>query len=321
MNLKHSSKNWKKKQIYGPPNPPSPTSMNIRNINIKSVCIITILSIFLSGCVTEQQVSDIVAESNRLSLAPLGEQGDALISGGAPAPGANNGTEPWEAAAARIDRFVLEHPDDKVTNNSLRIRQAIIYLTHQKFNLAQAAFNQIEGSPVNDRDNAIYELHKEIIWWFRNSSQSFDGKNVEVNNKLKTFRKTINSLHNESIEIKLYLTEMQMWISLKLCSYLLDPNDIIATANTGINLYAKLFTDEEIRAYENVDDYFSNLDEFKLNDVRRVSRLSTNIGGIRKILGKLVDELIVAELSPQELQTLKTQIKFGDHSTVILFPN
>ena len=93
------------------------------------VCM-SLLVLAAAGCATQEQVKQIVADSN----AQLAASRFAEI------PLDPKGREPGDVDAARqIEGFIAAYPDQKTLIGSLRVRQAMIYLDRKQYNLAAAA--------------------------------------------------------------------------------------------------------------------------------------------------------------------------------------
>lgn len=115
-----------------------------------------------SGCASTRKVREIVATSNAAALqATLG------ISdfGSKPPPG----VDPVQA----IDVFISGHTNQPKTVASLRIRQAMLLLGQKRFNLAEAAFDEARPEHlVSARDIALKRLAPDLVWYYRNSTNS-----------------------------------------------------------------------------------------------------------------------------------------------------
>ncbi len=114
---------------------------------------VTLVALFLGGCVTAKEVSEIVENSNReivdasvrdreIVVARLRASTVAAVAGSGahldPKPDADAA---WQEAVARIEDFIGNHPDETQTNNALRIREAVVLFNAGKPNLARAVFS------------------------------------------------------------------------------------------------------------------------------------------------------------------------------------
>jgi hypothetical protein len=164
-----------------------------------------LLLLALPGCATQEQVKRIVADSNaqlaasRFAEVPLEAKPDA----------------PREVDAARqIESFIAEHPDQKTLIGTLRVRQAMIYLSRKQYNLAQAAFNAATDLQT-DRDQALVAVHKSLIWWYENSATPFnDAMATSASAHRKAFS-TEAKRRSASPEIRDFLAESAAWVGLK----------------------------------------------------------------------------------------------------------
>jgi len=135
-------------------------------------------ALFLVSCATQQQVREIVEGSNAAII------GDTLApDGDVPEQGSLDG-EAWAAQVERIENFIVNHPEMAVTNNALRIRQAVVLLSAKQMALANTVFNQVDAKQLaNTRDQAIYTLREHLIWWYgvgRTLSQPAGGCDLAV---------------------------------------------------------------------------------------------------------------------------------------------
>lgn len=123
---------------------------------------IGLMSLAMAGCATEAQVKKIVADSNATLLAS--RLPDLQLG----APGEDS-TE--RDPAAQIEEFIAEHPDQRALNGALRVRQAIVFLSREQYNQAEAAFKEAAKLGIStDRDKALVAVYPELIWWYENSS-------------------------------------------------------------------------------------------------------------------------------------------------------
>ena len=215
--------------------------------------VLTLWVFTLSGCATQQQVKDIVAESNAalVSATLLGVPGGeaALLpypgTGGDPA---GSGNEPWLAPCAKIDAFIEAHPDQKVSASALRVRQGILLLSYKQYNLARAAFEMADPKYLTTaRDKALYSLRAHLIWWFRldkTSSMSL-AEFGEADKALEALQTQIGTL-GESPGIRDYLAEMRVWIALSAALQTVNKARAKEYFENGMNDYAEIFTAEDL---------------------------------------------------------------------------
>ena len=209
------------------------------------LALIVVLSV---GCATRQDVQEIVAQSNeQMLIAQL--PGSALPSGD---PNARNDA-PWVELSDRIDAFIAAHPDQTKIVSAMRIRQAMLLLAFEQYNLAQVSFSLVKAEDLTAaRDQALYNVRDSLVWWF--------GLNKSAAMSLPQFAKADEALRvlqaevdqrQASPAIRDYLAEIRVWIALY--SSLKMTN--AAKANTyledGINHYAKIFTLEDLTALKN----------------------------------------------------------------------
>jgi hypothetical protein len=222
------------------------------------IFIISLIFMIMTACATRNDVQDIVAKSNAaLITATITGTGSTDSTG---MPYAGIGKDPtaseskaWMASSAKIDAFIEAHPDQKVTNNALRMRQAILLLSYKQYNLAKAAFNMVEPQHLaTARDKALYNVRDHLVWWF--------GLNKKADMSLSEFRKAdmaLNGLQteidglNESPDIRDYLAEMRAWIALNAALNTTSEAKAKTYLEDGINHYARIFTDEDLKELKN----------------------------------------------------------------------
>jgi hypothetical protein len=217
--------------------------------------VMTVLAWSIPGCATQQQVRDIVAESNAAlvtaTILGVGGGGAALP----PYPGigtdpATSGEEPWLAPCEKINAFIETHPDQKVAASTLRIRQGVLLLGYKQYNLARAAFDLVEPQYlITARDKTLYRVHPHLVWWFRMSeatSMSLE-EYQEADRILEALQTEIDTL-KESPGIRDYLAEMRVWIALFAAEKITNTARAKAYFEDGINHYAEIFTEEDLEA-------------------------------------------------------------------------
>ena len=224
----------------------------------------------LAGCVTTDDVKSIVANSNASLLAA---QMPDIDPAGDPAA-AKTLTDPT-AVSREIDEFVAAHPDQAETNSALRIRQAMLFLAYEKYELARDAFAQAT-KPVSDRDKALKKLSDSIIWWWQHAR--VDNWDASMRNDaashLGRFDAVIKDL-GDSPGIHDTLAEMRARLAFHLAKNLqaADPTlDKRAIFINAMNQYGALLTAEDVTAIK--DEALSPQSEaFTPADRRRLRAL------------------------------------------------
>lgn len=150
--------------------------------------------------------------------------------------------------AKSIDQYIVEHPDQKAANASLRIRQATIYLNQKQFNLAAAAFDAADRSQLfTDRDQALKELSPQLLWWYQTADKpNIPGAEMaRAEDAMQALEQQI-AKRQRSPEIRDYLSEMRAWIGLKYFAALADRGKQKAVIEDTINEYAVIFTPADL---------------------------------------------------------------------------
>lgn len=198
--------------------------------------------ILVAGCVSTRQVRDIVATSNAAALqATLG-----VTDFG----GAGSGTNAVQA----IDQFIAAHPDQPKTIAALRLRQAMLLLTQRRFNLAQAAFNEVKPEHlVTARDLALVRLREDLLWYYRHSTDNpVDA--VRGDQAVAAFQKQISELDEsvrkgavENEEIRDRLAELRVQLGLSIARAF-PPLPMRQRVEQAINDYSRIFTAADLQA-------------------------------------------------------------------------
>lgn len=124
------------------------------------------VAVALAGCVTDDQVKRIVSDSNVASLSAQLDLGGVNAAG----PGAAGN---WQEASKKIEAIIAANPDQVSTNAALRVRQAVMLLQNQQYNLAAAAFDEASLDNLHTaRDRAFKTLATELVWWYRTAGNS-----------------------------------------------------------------------------------------------------------------------------------------------------
>ena len=117
----------------------------------RSVLLLSCLVVlFTASCEsTSNEVGGLVSASDATLSADLNRGVAGALAG-------SNVAE----VSRRIDAFIAAHPDQKTTNASLRVRQAVMLLQNKQTNLAEAAFNQAALADLkgSTRDEALKRL-------------------------------------------------------------------------------------------------------------------------------------------------------------------
>lgn len=197
------------------------------------------LALLLPGCATRRQVAEIVAHSNA-----------AIVAGqiGLPDARGDLSRAPWQEASERIEVFIAAHPDQPATTAPLRIRQALVLLAYQQFNLAEAAFNAADPANLHtDRDKALKRHQGTLLWWFANSTNdtwtTVDQAKAQAG--MEALKAEQTALEG-SPEIRDYLAEMRAWIGLSAAKQTASVGRARERLEETLNVYAEIFTPEDL---------------------------------------------------------------------------
>lgn len=227
------------------------------------------------GCVTTDQVRDIVRSSNYEMLVSA----DPALATTVPAD-ANTGPKPSPGAAERLTTFLQQHPDDPVLGPALNLRQALLYLNERQFALAQASFDKIKGAKFTTaRDEALAAAFPTIKWWAEQSLAAGGAFRAERANALTQMQtlatSAVSGALKQSPDVADYFLEMRAWIGLKAGFAVVLPADAAfqqQTLEDAINGWTDTFAADQLALL--------NQSKFGPNDAltlstRRVLRLRT----------------------------------------------
>ena len=116
-------------------------------------------SIFSGGCSISEQVRGAIADSNAAALD--GEYFRRQVA---------------EANAPRLDDVdkalsgmerEIENPEVSAgTKAALRVRQAMLCIANQRFELAGTYFERVEAGALSARDAKLFKAREYLVWWF-----------------------------------------------------------------------------------------------------------------------------------------------------------
>ncbi|MBX3737939.1 MAG: hypothetical protein KF715_14680 [Candidatus Didemnitutus sp.] len=259
---------------------------------LRSFRLLALLVAFaLGGCVTTDQVRDIVRSSNYEMLVSA----DPALATTVPAD-ANTGPKPSPGAAERLTTFLQQHPDDPVLGPALNLRQALLYLNERQFALAQASFEKLKGAKFTTaRDEALAAAFPTIKWW---AEQSLAGGGVfraERANATAQMQALATSAASGALkpcpDVADYFLEMRAWIGLKAGFAVVLPADAAfqqQTLQDAINGWTDTFTTAQLALLN--QSAFGPNDALTLS-TRRVLRLRTlltTLATVAKSGGSLV---------------------------------
>lgn len=227
-------------------------------------------ALLLNGCITSQEVSTIVRDSNYqmlLASSPGLETGLATN----PEEGPNAA---MDDAAMRINVFLEAHRDDPVMASTLRLRQTLLYLNQRALALADSAIQQVDQKKLpGPRDQALVAAYPDLRWWAEFAHTA------EIT--FSTTQKAAALEHIAALEqhaaklaaspdLRDYFLEMRAWIGLKLgLATFNNPTFKRDTIQNAITPWAETFTPAELTLLGATD--FKNVKAFDLS-TRRVLR-------------------------------------------------
>ena len=199
------------------------------------------------GCLTQQAVRDIVDDSNQAII----ESNRRLAAGEAAGLDAETGSD-WEETVARIDAFIVAHPDDPDLTTPLRLRQAMIFTVHQLDQLALAAFELVKADAAHlhtERDKALLKAHPHLVWWFTAADRNLTGPELAADGAgpkaLRAFGEIATSLDRMS-DTRVYFEEQRAYLAAHLAQNVTQAAAARTFLVDGAKGYVAMFTEGEI---------------------------------------------------------------------------
>jgi hypothetical protein len=194
-----------------------------------------------SGCATQQQVKQIVDDSNaRLAAGMLSGAGLAA-DGGRVAEAAD--------AARRIDDVIAANPDQKALASSLRVRQGVIYLNQGQYNMAAAAFEAADLAVLfTDRDQALKALAPHLVWWYRTKAGPSPMPIAELERAEAAMQamKAETAKRKESPDVRDWIAETGAWIGLAYSAAVPEVARQRSALEETINDYSSIFAPSDL---------------------------------------------------------------------------
>lgn len=191
----------------------------------------------LGGCVTADQVREIVEGANRESLvANLAGEGADLQ------PERRQGqVAAWEKEVTRIEDFIVNHPEQSRTNNALRVREAVLLLNAGQTNLARAVFSEVDrGELAGERDLAIYDARDHLLWWYGLGTAMSAADRTKAQAALNGLAGVADALERSGY-VRRFLEETRVRIALRLAQSLSDSASIRSVLDEAIARYEAQF--------------------------------------------------------------------------------
>jgi hypothetical protein len=209
--------------------------------------LVLCLLVVASGCAATKDIQSIVSQTNlaMISADEIVQKDEKRVS--------------WKEANNRIEAFIDANPSADVTNAALRVRQGMLLAINRQDAFALQAFEQINDPDllVSARDRALYDLNEHIVWWFKVSSERFDGTPptgadrvgdgdyAAASRALEDFKTVCDGLPMGS-GIRIYLEEMRAWIAVSYTNNLTDAAIAQEAIVDGLDRYAEQFTGDDL---------------------------------------------------------------------------
>ena len=198
--------------------------------------------LFGGGCATQEQVRQIVDESNaRLATVMLPDPGLAP-NGKDRAAGATD-------TARRIDEIIAANPDQKALAASLRVRQGVIYLNESQYSLAEAAFESADASQLfTGRDQALKALAPDLVWWYQTAAR---GTRLSADERRRAMQareamKAQVAARKDSPDVRDWIAETGAWIGLAQAGAVPEIAELKSVLASTIDDYAVIFTPADL---------------------------------------------------------------------------
>lgn len=249
-----------------------------------SISIIAL--IFFNGCVTQQQVKEIVAESNA-----------AMVSPSLNVPGGEQGAS-WKDAVNKIDQLIASNPDQPILVNHLRVRQAMLLTVNRQDSLASARWKQIDGSALTtERDVALFKNNECLVWWYKrafNPDPLDKHERQKTEDNIKSLQTSIDGLQFPGTRIYFGTIRAQMDLNL-LTGSPIDTQErkqvVVKDLSDALEKYVVLFPEADTQWVQNNWETDLMPDGMTIEDLRNASWLRqmirefTNYAKARKLDG------------------------------------
>lgn len=250
------------------------------------------VSLFLAaGCITTQQVSEIVVSSNA-----------AMISPGLNVPGSES-LGAWEEPVAQIDQLILQNEDQPTLVNHLRVRQAMLLTVNKQNNLAAERWKQVNSTALKtERDKTLYQNRNALVWWYVRAPdmESLDpAEQDDVRSYVSQLDQSLNNIKDP--DLKFYLGTVRAQMNYRVLNDADVATDVLQTQTSekiagALDNYFQLFSDEDktwLRSGSTVD----LADASGIADFRRLTVFRDMVGRFCKLPARL--ELQGHQWSPE----------------------
>ena len=212
------------------------------SLNVLRVVATALVVAAAGGCVTAEEIRSIVIEANAASVAA-----DAALLDADPTPAPGDG---WRDAVARIEAFIAENPEETVTNNALRVREAVVLLGAGQTNLARAVLEEVDRAALGStRDIAIYDAREHLVWWYGLGS-ALSASDVERGEEALAGIAGVADGLDRADYTRRFFEEMRMRIALRLARSRVQEADIRSLLDDGASRYAAQWDENDRRAIQ-----------------------------------------------------------------------
>lgn len=189
------------------------------------------------GCVTTEQVENIVNDANREAvLASVAGPGSTLE----PEQGSTDAST-WQQTVNRIEDFIAGNPNEVRTNNALRIREAVVLINAKQLNLARAAFSEVDRDALSSvRDLAIYDAREHLIWWYGWDGSLAGDNERRAREALVGLAAVADGIDRET-QIRRFLEEVRVRIAVTLARGLPTEEEIRGVLDEAMPRFAAQF--------------------------------------------------------------------------------
>lgn len=219
-----------------------------RRLSHRWLWLVASCALLLNGCISSTEVKSIVTQSNYEMLLTTDP---ALGVAGLQTNLEHDKNQQVDEAAVRIETFLAQHQDDPAMVSALRLRQALLYLNHGQFSLAQNAFDQVKAADLHSaRDKALFAAQPHLLWWNQtaamNPASFFASERGNAEKAMSALLAQAKAKDLTPPDLRAYLLEMRAWIGLKLGLAILDPTASREALQNAVNPLAESFTPAEL---------------------------------------------------------------------------
>lgn len=208
--------------------------------------LIVVNLVLLSGCVTAQQVKEIVEESNQQTVAVLAS-GDGISM----ATDVENYTasDDWRATSNRLQSIINSNQDNPTIADPLRLRLAYLLLAAGKKNTAEEVKKIITSAEkFSERDKILYDRWEFFKWWSDHGPEGSAWDSSDTNTEGPKYRSQLfeeAGKDDRDPELRAWLNYTAARVGYRTAISHSSASRLVDELTTTLELYATKFDAEE----------------------------------------------------------------------------